>query len=552
MDLALYPVMVAALLLPAWALRRRREGVDALAWGAALAIMVLGALSLTRFFLLLPPSAARVAGLVALLPAAASVLLLARCVRRPRPHGPPEGGGCPLDMVTVILGVALVTLGLEAVLPHYVDTKFYYDWWMHFDLANFYRNPTGFDRVYLDGGSITARTPLYNLLGALALTAFGDRFSVFQVMTAALGWLWILPTVLVARRLGLARPTPIIAVLGLSPLILHSHTYAWPKGLVAFFALMALERFLALRRQPLGQGGPLAIEFGLLCGATVMAHAGFFGYLLPPAAILAWDVARRRREWTAGAAAAATALAVLLPWSVWAATQYSWRQTLFGYPRFPYAHVATWLRDHGYTLASSLLPIDAPIALLTGTLDARQAYVLTYLGTAGGLLGIGFLLWALARNIRQHSRIGGRQAGPVLAFAATGMIAATALLQPLVRDNADAVFIPALVVLALLVFRSAPLWGRHLLLALGEIALVQAVILSWLWLPSSNTQGNAELAAAHGIRFLAHGAWPVGLLLLAVGVALCLRGVAPALPREMGARPGVASLGRAAAGPTPP
>jgi hypothetical protein len=455
-------------------------------------------------------------------------------------------------MVPVLLGVALVTLGLEAVLPHYVDTKFYYDWWMHFDLANFYRDPKGFDRNYLDGGSITARTPLYNLLGALALTVFGDRFSVFQVMTAALGWLWILPTVLVARRLGLARPIPIIAVLGLSPLILHSHTYAWPKGLVAFFALMALDRFLVLRQQPLGQGGPLAVEFGLLAAATVMAHAGFVGYLLPPAALLAWDVARRRREWTAGAAAAATAMAVLLPWYAWAATQYSWRQALFGYPHFPYANVATWLRDHWYTLVSSLLPIDTPIALLVGGLDLRQAYVLTYLGTAGGLLGIGFLVWALARNLRRRSRIGGPLSGPLLASAATGMIVATALLQPLVRDNADAVFIPAVVVLALLVCRSAPLGRRHLLLALAEIALLQAVVLPWLWSAASNTQGNAELAAAHGIRFLAHGAWPVGVLLLAAGAVLCLRGVAPALRPEVGARRGVVSLGRTATGPTPP
>jgi hypothetical protein len=542
--------MVAALLLPGSALLRRREGVDALAWGAALAIIVLGAVSLTRFFLLLPPTAARAAGPAALLLAVASVFLLARWVRAPRPHGLPAH--VPSGLVPAILGVALVTLGLEAVLPHYVDTKFYYDWWMHFDLANFYRDPTGFDRLYLDGGSITARTPLYNLLGALALTVFGDRFAVFQVMTAALGWLWILPTVLVARRLGLARTTPIIAVLGLSPLILHSHTYAWPKGLVAFFALMALERFLALQQQPFGEGGPLAVKLGLLCGATVMAHAGFVGYLLPLAAILAWDVACRRREWTSGAAAAATAVAVVLPWYAWAATQYSWRQALFGYPRFPYTSVAAWLGDHWYTLVSSLLPVDAPIALLTGALDAHQAYALTYLGTAGGLLGIGFLLWALARNMRRRSRVAGPHAGPVLAFAATGILVATALLQPLVRDNADAVFIPALVVLALLVFRSAPLSRRHLFLALAEIALVQAVVLPWLWSPASNTQGNAELAAAHGIRFLAPGVWPVGLLLLASGAALCLRGVAPALRREMGARPGVASLGRTAAGPTPP
>ncbi len=522
--------MVGALLLPAVPLRRGRDWTEALALGAAFSVIFWGGLALAHFLLVLPSGRPRTVGLVALLAALGGGALLIRVVGTP-PRSPAHSDAAG-SVFLVAGGVAVLTLGLEASLPHYVDTKFFYDWWMHFDLARFYWAPTDFDRIYLDGASVPSRTPFFNLLGALVLSHLGDRFAVFQAMTAALGWLWVLPCALLARRLALGAATPLIGLLGLSPLILHSHTYAWPKGLVAFLLLLALERFLALRQQPSAEGGPLALQFGLCSGAAVMAHAGFSGYLLPLFALLFWDARRGRRSWRAAAGAALTAGAVVLPWYAWATAQYGFFRGLFGYPRFPYASAWSWAADHFFTLASSVFPISLPLGLLTGTLDPWQGAVLTYLGTAAGLLGVGALVRVLAQNLQPRLRIGGAHAQPVLAFAVVGMVTATVLLQPLVRDNADAVFIPALVALALLSLRAAPAPRWLLRLALSEAIAVQGSVLVWLWSPLSNTQGNAQLAALHQIRFLAADAWPVGLVLLVTGAALCVLALRPCLVSE--------------------
>lgn len=94
-----------------------------------------------------------------------------------------------------------MVLGLEANLPHYGVALRFYDWWLHFDLARFYRLPTDLGRTYGEA-TVTSRTPLFNLLGSLALACLGDRFTVFQVFTAAVGWLWVLPFALLVRFLG--------------------------------------------------------------------------------------------------------------------------------------------------------------------------------------------------------------------------------------------------------------------------------------------------------------------------------------------------------------
>src|SRR5207302_4884987 len=109
---------------------------------------------------------------------------------------PPLGdqGRGTRPFLLAILAAAALTLGLEASLPHFDLAERYYDWFVHFDLARVFQSATaaGLGSHWGDA-TVTTRTPLYNLLGSVALTVFGDRFTVFQVLTAAVAWLWILP-----------------------------------------------------------------------------------------------------------------------------------------------------------------------------------------------------------------------------------------------------------------------------------------------------------------------------------------------------------------------
>jgi hypothetical protein len=155
-------------------------------------------------------------------------------------------------------------------------------------------------------------------------------------------------------------------------------------------------------------------------------------------------------------------------------------------------------------------------------MDPLQGYFLAYLGTAAGLLGVGFLYRALAQLLLLRNLSPGPQRLPLVAFAATGTISTVLLLDKVHIGTANNILIPALLVIALVALGAAPLSRGALLLALAEMVVVQASILAWLWSSASDAQPNAQLAVAHQVRFLAHDAWPAGVALLAAGLTACL------------------------------
>ncbi len=518
--------MVGALLLPTLGLLGRRDPLEAVMLGAGLGCLLWGAVSLARFFLLLPSGPSRLAGGLALGAALGLGLALARARDRHRQAlaapAPPSR-----DLVLAIGAVAALTLGLEASLPHYGVAMRLYDWWVHFDLAGLYRAPAGFDRVYSDGATIASRTPLFDVLGALPLTYLGNRFSVFQVFTAAVGWLWVLPFAQLARRLLGGRAALALALLGLSPLLLHSHTYTWQKGLVTFFVLLTLERFLEMREIP---SNATALQLGLFSGAAVMTHAGFAGYVLPVFALLARDTWQKRRRWTAWLLAVLAAALVALPWCAWVVAQYGW-QSLASYPRAPYASASSWIVDHFLVLATDILPLRFLIDLVSHDLDPLRDIFIVYLGSATGLLGIAFLFRALGACANPR-RLAPAPAALLLVSAGSGMLLATLLVPGPARDSANVLYTPGLLLLALLVVRAAPLSPALVVAALVECMLLGAVVLAWMWSPASANEGNARLAVQYGIRFLGQEIWPVGLALLTAGTAACLAVVSSWLRRS--------------------
>ena len=134
MDLLFTPVVIGALLLPSLWFWRRHEPLEALMLGASVGIAALGAVALGRFFALLPTGTPKLAGALGLGVATAgfaglTAWSLKRRAGRSRPARP-----------TALLagaGVAAMTIGVEATVPHYGVALLFWDWFEHFDIAQF-------------------------------------------------------------------------------------------------------------------------------------------------------------------------------------------------------------------------------------------------------------------------------------------------------------------------------------------------------------------------------------------------------------------------------
>lgn len=518
MDLVYLPLVQAALLLPGVWLCRKREPLEALGFGAALGIVFLGALAFARFLAVLPPSPARESGVVALAVAVLGAVLLFLTSRR----GPTKlSGSLRLSpaLGLAIGAIALTTVGYEATVPHFGAAGFYFDWWEHFDLAHFYQAPANFGRVYPDGSIITSRTPLLNLLGSLAMSILGPRFTVFQLVTAAIGWLWALPFALIARRIIAQQAPVMLAILAVSPVVLVSDGYTWPKGLVCFFVLFAVERFMALHTALPEHRNCLAVEFGLISGATLMAHLGFIGYLLALFGIFAWQAVHTPALRRPLALAVVMAFLVALPWYAWAIQQFGLREALFGYPALHKGNPLSWiaLANHAMTLATSFLPI--PLAFGQ---NAIEQVLTLYVRTTLGLMGSLFFLRVAAAALVRSRRTRWPNTKPLLLVACVGVMFATFTISRwgAAWAWAASAFVPALLLLALIGWSRVEVNRRVAVLMLIECCLASGLIIATLWSPVSAAEPNTRLATDLRVTFLGNEVWPVGVILLLGGVTL--------------------------------
>src|SRR5437868_4370832 len=188
MDLLFYPLVLAAVLLPViWVGRRHTDHVETLAVAAGYGVLGAAAIGLARFFVALPASTPRLAGLLAFgLCVVAAVILWRVAASRhgdvaiQRSDTPARRSGAVqrirVSLLLAVVSAALISVGIEASLPHYDLAERYYDWFVHFDLARVFHAATAADLGRHWGeATVTTRTPLYNLVGSLALSYLGDR-----------------------------------------------------------------------------------------------------------------------------------------------------------------------------------------------------------------------------------------------------------------------------------------------------------------------------------------------------------------------------------------
>jgi hypothetical protein len=223
--------------------------------------------------------------------------------------------------------------------------------------------------------------------------------------------------------------------------------------------------------------------------------------------------------------ASAGGLLVALPWYAWAIVQYGLSRTLFSYPLDQYPSVFRWAFDRLLIVVTSGLPITLPLErFLT---DPLTSVFLIYVGTATGLLGLGFLLRSLAQNLKPAIRLRGSPSEqPVLIFAGVGFLLADLLHEGVVSNDAATFGIPTFVVLALVMLKANPLTRTGIAIAVTECLLVNTAIVLWVLSPASWGLPNSTAAALYHVRFLGQDLWPIGIVIAIAGCVSCLVGLA--------------------------
>jgi hypothetical protein len=273
--------------------------------------------------------------------------------------------------------VAVFALGylhlvcLQALLPVYRGSYWYFDWWMHYDEARVF---LGLRDVRPDdwaGYTLASRTPLFNLTTAAVMSLAGDGFEVYQLASVLPSCCFILTLYLLLRDL-FGRRAAWLALL-LAPLnlwMMHNAWFTWPKMLAAYYLLFAL--FFYLRWLRAGADDPARADGSFACfwGASLlgyMTHQVGLVYVLPLFLHAAVRVVRepgRLPGWKPIAAMVLLSALTGGAWYGWLARNLGAEEIIHSTPfslgdasaRFRPQAIATWM---GYNLAASVVPLGA-------------------------------------------------------------------------------------------------------------------------------------------------------------------------------------------------
>jgi hypothetical protein len=289
-------------------------------------------------------------------------------------------------------------VGMQAILPIQTNAYMYGDWWMHYDISQFYRGLRDPAIRYFDLYTIPSRTPLFNLAASYYLNVFGDSFSIYQLtaMIHGVGLFGVLG-LFVRSRWG-----ELLLLLALNSFIVTHTLYPWPKIMAASLLMASLWCYLQWRNEQLPNRRWI-VASGMWAGLAVMAHTAMLVYAA--AMVLDYVFLNRRRPgrslralvWEGPAMVLA-----LLPWLTWVIATYDLPSLTAAAPTFAAATSggtpASWLADRVITLLGTLIPLPWLMAGLraTGWWDAFLRY--WYYTLPGACMTVGLGLWLRGRT----------------------------------------------------------------------------------------------------------------------------------------------------------
>lgn len=162
----------------------------------------------------------------------------------------------------------LLGILLQLFIPYYPIGG---DWFGHYQTSS----------SYITTGEITfvgGRPPVFNFLGAIYLEIFSDSFWVFQIMSAFLSSMLVIPIYLIAKNFHKKSAIITIVFVVLNPFILQNTIYTWPKSLTAYFVLFFL--YFIIKNQTLLSTLPAALALYTSPISLFYIPAGYiYGYL---------------------------------------------------------------------------------------------------------------------------------------------------------------------------------------------------------------------------------------------------------------------------------
>ena len=229
----------------------------------------------------------------------------------------------------LVLGCGLAyfhLLFIQAILPNYRGSSWYYDWCMHYEEALVFAGDRPVHETWANGYTLASRTPLFNLTTAFVMSLAGHDFAVYQTASVLTNIAFVSAVYLLlcdlfgqrAGRLGL-----LLAPLNLW--MLHDAWYTWPKMLAAYYVLLALHFYIQSvrwRAADSRKASQAFFCFGLSGLLGFMTHQVSLVYVLPlllHAAGLAWRDRVSRPGLMELAALAAVVAVLVLPWYGWLA-----------------------------------------------------------------------------------------------------------------------------------------------------------------------------------------------------------------------------------------
>jgi len=301
-----------------------------------------------------------------------------------------------------------------AMIRHYSGLGWGGDWLEHFQRSLFFLHHFPANTPILGGYQLPARPPMMNVLAAFFLAQTQDRFTLFQVVSAFLNVLVLLPCCLMLPALGLARrprTLPLVALFALSPVVMENAMYTWTKSLSAFFVVLAFWFYLAGWRK--NDRLRLAAAFlALSAGLLVHYSAGSYCVLLG----LDYSVRvfrKRPRPWRGLAA-------IVVPCGLLLATWFAWSVFVYG-PRVTFQSNTSVTAARGYRgnslskIGANLVDSIVPYVLRSGLVYTGQpnpagvlrdnafGFYQVNLIFGMGLVGGPFVLWLLWGFVRRRA-----------------------------------------------------------------------------------------------------------------------------------------------------
>jgi hypothetical protein len=312
---------------------------------------------------------------------------------------------------------------IQALLPAYRGSYWYFDWWMHYDEALIFVHRNDVTTEWANGYTVASRTPLFNLTTAFALGLTGGGFETYQMASVLPSCSFILALFLLVRELFGPRASWLALLLApLNLWMLHNAWFTWPKMLAAYYIGLALYfylRSLRIRSESPARGSEYFIAFGISAVLAFLTHQVALVYCVPlllhAAAKACFDRVRRPRV-TELLVCLLFAVPLAGPWYAWLAGNLGKDKILGSTPltkgdesaRFDLREIAEWI---SYNLRVSIDPVGIREALYPNPdrvelhRGLTQLYFSLFTGALTLSLTIFLILFALFRSFTGYRRL---------------------------------------------------------------------------------------------------------------------------------------------------